>query len=236
MKKIYLLFSFSILCILTFALCSVNNFNIVFADTDIIVTGSAMIDVNPDLAIIDVGVYQTDADLSVAVSEMNNKASQIIAYLQNTGISKDDIISKTYNIFQKYDFINGSETFQHQASTIISFKTTNLENISDLLQNILEQGANRIERISFTCSNSEKYYNEAINKALENAKSKASSLVSENLTIKKITEEKNFFNNIYKTNLTTDSLSDFINIGKIQISATVLVEFEQIDNKNNTTV
>lgn len=194
MKNFYLmLISFLLMVSFIFTSLEVNQ---VYAlneyDSKLTVYGTSEIQVVPDTAVISMGVETIGDVLTDAESQNTNKIKNIINILVDYGIEKENIKTRNFFIYPKYDFNNGQNFLGYQISNYIDFKTKNIENIGEIVAKLTEEGANHFNGISFSLENSDAIYSQALEQAISNAWDKAYSLIGDNveLFITDITEEK----------------------------------------------
>lgn len=200
------------------------------ADTntkEIIVFGSAVVSATPDVAVVNVGIENLNTNINVAVEENNETMSKIIEYLKSIGITEENIQTKNYSVYQRYNYNDGEKFLGYQVDNSLEFKTTDLQNLSSVLTKLTDLGANRLGGITFTCSDLENYYNKALKLALENAKSKMKSLTDENLSVCKIEEKSLYSNEIYRDSafVLARANKESIVKGSLQIEAKIEVKF-----------
>ncbi len=200
------------------------------ADTntkEIIVFGSAVVNATPDVAVVNVGIENLNTNINVAVEENNETMSKIIEYLKSIGIPEENIQTKNYSVYQRYNYNDGEKFLGYQVDNSLEFKTTDLQNLSSVLTKLTDLGANRLGGITFTCSDLENYYNKALKLALENAKSKMESLTDENLSVCKIEEKSLYSNEIYRDSafVLARANKESIVKGSLQIEAKIEVKF-----------
>ena len=200
------------------------------ADTntkEIIVFGSAVVSATPDVAVVNVGIENLNTNINVAVEENNETMSKIIEYLKSIGITEENIQTKNYSVYQRYNYNDGEKFLGYQVDNSLEFKTTDLQNLSSVLTKLTDLGANRLGGITFTCSDLENYYNKALKLALENAKSKMKSLTDEILSVCKIEEKSLYSNEIYRDSafVLARANKESIVKGSLQIEAKIEVKF-----------
>lgn len=200
------------------------------ADTntkEITVFGSAVVNATPDVAVVNVGIENLNANINVAVEENNETMSKIIEYLKSIGITEENIQTKNYSVYQRYNYNDGEKFLGYQVDNGLEFKTTDLQNLSSVLTKLTDLGANKLGGITFTCSDLENYYNKALKLALENAKSKMESLTDENLSVCKIEEKSLYSNEIYRDSafVLARANKESIVKGSLQIEAKIEVKF-----------
>lgn len=202
----------------------------VSAEANIVVVGEGCVSVAPNVATINIAVETRKEDLNQAVSENKASTDGIFEILAQAGYSEDDIQTKNFSVYQRFDYSNGEKFLGYQVRSSFEVRTKDLDGLDDLIKNLTASGANCVEGITFSCDNEDELYKQAIKLALENAKVKASALSQENLEVEKITEEFCYMNSLYRDCYFFASGKE-ISKGTIKVSAKVIVEFsEEIEN------
>lgn len=136
--------------------------------------GTATIKVEPNIAIVNLGVVTEDMNLEKAQRENAIKVTSIINELLKFGISKEDISTFTYNIEPQYDYIEGKQVFRgYRVTNILSVTIKDLSKVGQIIDAAVSKGANRVDNIKFTVENPSLYYNKALSLAIMNAINKA---------------------------------------------------------------
>lgn len=162
-----------VLVIMVLVICNAYGGAKLYAETNsskIIVSGSGNLTVIPNLAVVNVGVETLNMDINTAVEENNNSVGKIIEYLKSNGVTEENITTKNYSVYQRYNYNEETKFIGYQVENSLEFKTTDLKNLGNIMTDLTDLGANRLGGINFTCSNPEQYYNDALKLALENAK------------------------------------------------------------------
>jgi uncharacterized protein YggE len=138
------------------------------------VAGEGSVFVNPDTAMITIGVITENQNLSAAQKENTDKTAAVINSLLGLGISQKDIQTTTYRIEPQYDYENGKQIFrgykvEHQFQVTIK----DLSKIGQVIDKAVASGANFVSSIQFTVSNPDVFYNQALTLAIQNAQQKA---------------------------------------------------------------
>ena len=232
MKKLCAVLLVLALAILPILTASTNA----FADSKIIVTGEGEICLIPDTAIVSVGVESLNESLIAAQTENSSSMNALVGVLKELGVLEENIKTKGYNVYQRYDYTQGEKLIGYQVSNYLEFKTKDVDNVGSIISKLMENGANRFSGVTFTLENSEEAYKQALSKALENAKNKASALYGGELEIKKIIEEKNTSYYLRDSYGYANSISETTKFmkGEIKVSACIKVEFEYKDSNKIT--
>lgn len=192
----------------------------------IIVYGGGKVTVKPDIAYISIGVETVNSNLQTAIKENNENIIAIIDYLKSKNIEENDIKTKYYSVYQSRDYTTSEKYQQYHISNTIEYKTTDLENIGSQITQLTELGANRLDNIQFDCSDISNCYQKALKLALEDAKQKAASFTSAELTIDKITEENIYTCMPYRSIDAYAKKAETVKSGNIEIEAKIVVVFK----------
>lgn len=192
----------------------------------IIVYGGGKVTVKPDIAYISIGVETVNSNLQTAIKENNDNIIAIIGFLKSKNIEENDIKTKYYSVYQSRDYTTSEKYQQYHISNTIEYKTTDLENIGNQITQLTELGANRLDNIQFDCSDISNCYQKALKLALEDAKQKAASFTSAELTIDKITEENIYTCMPYRSIDAYAKNAETVKSGNIEIEAKIVVVFK----------
>lgn len=136
--------------------------------------GEGKVMVKPDRATINMGVQTEDKDAKTAQTQNAQKMDAVMAKLKALGISDDDIKTSQYNVFPQYDYNDGKSTLRgYQVMNMVNVIVKDTAKLGDIIDQTVQAGANQMDNVAFTISEPDKYYNEAIAKAIEQAKEKA---------------------------------------------------------------
>lgn len=165
MKKLIALF---VVVIMMFMAASV------MAETKITVTGNGNVRVSADTAVISLGVNARDKDVLKAQQQVNETINAIRKTLIDQGVKEENINTEFINIYAVYDYQNGQEQLAaYNASSTLAVKVTDMESVGSLIDVTFAAGANTLNGISFSASDTSDAEKEALRKAVEDAKLKA---------------------------------------------------------------
>lgn len=74
--------------------------------------GKGSVRVQPDTAIVVLGVITENKELKPAQEENAAKMTAILRELREMGIPSNDVQTRSYNIFPQYDFVEGQQIFR----------------------------------------------------------------------------------------------------------------------------
>lgn len=144
-----------------------------------VVTGEGKVTAIPDVAKISAGVADSGKNLASVEDSVNKKAKILTDALKKAGINENDIKTSSYNINPQSDYqANPPVITGYQVTTNYEVTIRNINNVNQVLSVITGSGANLIGGVSFDLSDDyqTKMMNEARNKAVEAAKTKAQGL------------------------------------------------------------
>ncbi len=190
----------------------------------ITVMGTGEVRFLPDVAVVSVGVETLNESLTQAQSENSQKINALISYLKDIGVQEENIKTRNFYVYQRYDYSQGEKLLGYQVNNYLDFKTKDVDNVGNIVSSLMENGANRFTGISFTIDNYEEGYRSALNLALENATKKAQALTEKPIISSEIVEEGNYC--FTSRELCSVNMDSSIMKGEICIKASVRVQFE----------
>lgn len=146
----------------------------VMAESTITVNGTGEIRISADTAVISLGVNARDKDVLKAQQKVNESIAAIRTALIGQGVKEENINTEFINIYAAYDYQNGEEMLAaYNASSTLAIKVTDMESVGTLIDSAFAAGANTLNGISFSASDTEEAESEAMRKAVEDAQKKA---------------------------------------------------------------
>jgi uncharacterized protein YggE len=144
------------------------------ADTKIEVTGTGETQVSADTAVISLGVSSRDKDVLKAQQKVNEVIAAIRQRLTDKGVPEEHINTDYMNIFAIYDYSGDMETVTaYNASSTLAVKVTKMEDVGMLIDEAFAAGANTLNGISFSASDTEQAKAESLKAAVAEARAKA---------------------------------------------------------------
>ena len=165
MKKLFVLF---------IALVMLLSAAAVQAESKISVSGTGEVRVSADTAVISLGVNARDKDVLKAQQKVNESIAAIRTALIEQGVSEENINTEFINIYVSYDYQNDQETVEaYNASSTLAIKVTEMDKVGALIDSAFASGANTLNGISFSASDTAEAEAEALEEAVADAKKKA---------------------------------------------------------------
>ncbi|MBR4503275.1 MAG: SIMPL domain-containing protein [Clostridia bacterium] len=144
------------------------------AEPRITVKGTGEVRVSADTAVISLGVNARDRDVLKAQQKVNESIAAIRQALIDHGVKEEDINTEFINIYAMYDYDNDREQLAaYNAGSTLAIRVTDMESVGALIDICFAAGANTLNGISFSASDTEEANNEAMKKAVADAVKKA---------------------------------------------------------------
>ncbi len=227
MKKAILLILF--LCIL------MSGPSVAYADSEITVKGTGTVLVPADAAIVSLGVSMTDADVLEAQAKTNDRIASIRTSLIAAGLSEDDISTDYINIYAMYDYSGGREELtSYNATSTLTVRVDEIERAGEVIDAAFRAGANTLNGISFSASDTKEAREKALRAAVEDARATAEILADAAglriLGIEDIIEgdiiSGGAVNNSYRQDAMEASSDTVVQAAKLTVRVNVTVTFK----------
>lgn len=227
MRKKMIVPAISILLALSAFVISFFGQATAMADENVIqeltLTGSASISIAPDCAKISAEIQTLDMDKVKSKDDNFEIFENVLQALEENGIERDEVTLDCFYSYASYDYGNGKSLLGHYTTTDFSFSVKTLDEIKKYVDILTESGTTSIKNITYSASNYDEKYTEALQMAINNAKEKAKAIGGESLTLKEIKEESVYSSStLYRTY--SENAPQMI--GEITISAKVVAVFE----------
>jgi len=150
----------------------------------ILVSGSGTASGQADEATIILGV-QTEGETASEASRRNAELmTSVINAIKNLGLTEEDMRTVSYSIYPIYSKDDHTKIVSYRVTNMISVKVTDMNLVGAVIDAATENGANRIQGVSFGLSpeKREDLKRQAYLAALKDAESKAS-LIAETLGV-----------------------------------------------------
>ncbi len=143
----------------------------------IVVTGSAQIATEPDMATLNLGVTTQGRTAAAAVAANTTAMAKVLAKLQASGIEDRDLQTSNFNVQPQWDQQRLSSG-QRQivgfwASNQLSVRVRDLDVLGDVMDAVIDEGANTFNGLSFGLQEPEPVRDEARKQAVADARRKA---------------------------------------------------------------
>ena len=142
------------------------------------VTGSGKTFIVPDIATISIGVHTEGKDAAEAVASNNAQAQKVAQALQGMGVDGKDIQTSNFSIFPQQQFDDTGKVIGtiYVVDNTVYVTVRQLDKLGELLNVVVDTGANSIYGIQFDVENKQPALSDARKAAVENAQAQAEEL------------------------------------------------------------
>ena len=143
-------------------------------------TGTAYL--TPDIAYLYLGVHTEKLTAAEAVAENNEQTETVIQALRDFGVAANDIRTTNFSIWpiDKYDPSTGAPSGEksYAVDNTVYVTVRDLETLGDLLDTVVQAGANTVNSIQFDVADRDEALAEARAEAVRDAGEKAQELAT----------------------------------------------------------
>ena len=148
------------------------------------VSGTGTVSVEPDVAILQVGVEVFAGKVSIARSEASKAMDSVVTVLKKEGVEEKDIQTTKFNIYPRYDYeevtVNGKRIGTqvltgYTVNNTVKAKIYEIDKAGDIIDKSADAGGDyvRINGVDFTVDDPSPYQTEIRKMAVEDAVEKA---------------------------------------------------------------
>ncbi len=205
-------------------------------DHTIQVSGTGVINITPDTAIINFGIRVQKKTAANAMDSLSEIANRVVSALKNFGIKEEDIKTKSIRLTPVYQWEKDTRkniVVGYAATENFEVKSS-LKDAGRIISLATENGANRVYGIRFDSSKKDELKNKAITEAMNDARAKAEAALKGTnykiVGIKTISIQSGYITPIYRTILPDEiakgsSSSVPVESGSMSVKATIQVVF-----------
>lgn len=141
----------------------------------LVVNASADVARAPDLAIINAGVQTDAATAQAAMADNARKMAAVIATLKQRGVADKDMQTSGLSLNAQYDYRQGNtpKLTGYQATNTLTLRLRKLDSAGAMLDSLVTAGVNQINGPTFDLSDPEAALDEARQKAVQMARTRA---------------------------------------------------------------
>jgi len=180
-KNKFLILFLSVFLVLSLAACAggagtaANNQQ---PPHQISVTGNGRVYVTPDVAYINIGVKSQADKVADALKKNNDQAAGVASALTSMGVDPKDIQTSAFNVYPQQEFgPNGEVTRTYYVVENTVYVTArNLQNLGQMLDAVVQNGANTVNSIQFDVLDKSKATSEARKLAVQDGSTQAQEL------------------------------------------------------------
>lgn len=141
------------------------------------VVGHGEVKGKPDTATIQIGVETNAATAKDALAQNNTQAQAIQTKLKDLGVADKDMATSGINIFPVYG-TDGQQVTGYRVSNTVTVTIHDLSQASQLLDEVVQAGANQVNGISFSVASPQALLDQARQQAMQDAKARAELLAT----------------------------------------------------------
>jgi hypothetical protein len=143
----------------------------------IVVDGVGSVESVPDIAVLHFSVEVTDKTLAAAKQSVDRQLGKAIASAKALGIADDDISASRIQAQPQYEWRDKERHYVgERVSRQVALTLNNTDNYNTVVDALLAAGVSRLNPAQLEHSAIEQLERDALNKALDNARNKASSM------------------------------------------------------------
>ncbi|MDD4663342.1 MAG: SIMPL domain-containing protein [Caldisericia bacterium] len=160
-----------------------------YASRVLSVSGSATMQIKPDMATITVGYMNEALDAGTAQSNNAEVMNAVIEALKKAGIEEKDMQTKNFSIQPLYQYEENKTPYirGYQAIYWLGVTIYDTKRVGEIIDIAFKNKANQFQNVAFDVQNKDKMKLEGIDAAMKDARVKAEkALAVENETIKRI--------------------------------------------------
>lgn len=146
-----------------------------FEGTSLMITAEARIDKVPDIANVNAGVLTEGRTADAALAENARRMTGLMAALRQAGIADRDIQTSNLNLNPQYVYRENEapRITGYQASNTVNVRVRNLTNLGRTLDNLIGQGGNQLNGVSFSIDKADDALDDARREAMRKARARA---------------------------------------------------------------
>jgi len=144
------------------------------------INGSGTVYVTPDMASINLGIQTRDEQVKDATAENNRVIERIREVLAEYGVQEADVQTTNFSVYpySEFDPDGMASNVTYQVDNTVNVTVRDISKLGEILDAVIDAGANSIYGIQFAVSDQESAYNQAMEAAVENAAERAEVLAA----------------------------------------------------------
>lgn len=146
------------------------------ASRTIHVSGTAVINVAPDRALVQLGVLSTGPTTQIVEAANTSTTQSVIKTIRALGVEANDITTDYFVIEPVYEDYNSLYIKGYRINNVIAVTLRDVSKTSKVIANALQAGANQVINIDFYTSDLRKFRDQAREMAMKAAREKADAL------------------------------------------------------------
>jgi len=205
------------------------------------VSGTGVVTVTPDIAILRLGVEAQATSIADARSQAAEAMGRLMTALTDNNVAEEDIQTQYFNIRQikRWDGDDEEEiVVGYLVTNKVTAKIRNVDEVGSIIDAVAEAGGDltRIDSIGFSVDDPTEYYGQAREQAMADAKAKAEQLaelaggkLGRVTYISESTQTPPIIRDVYEGATKIPMPETPISLGEMEISLTVQVAYTILD-------
>ncbi|MBE5104066.1 SIMPL domain-containing protein [Bacillus thuringiensis] len=145
----------------------------------ITVQGEGVVKAKPNVVILTIGIRTDHKNVKQAQEENAIQSKQLLDALKQLGIADKDIETISYTITPQYEYVNDKALLQgYRVEHLYEITVLNVQKAGEVYDIAVTNGANVAKGLRFRISHPNKYYEQALIQALQQAVEKARTIAS----------------------------------------------------------
>lgn len=141
------------------------------------VEGSAEIEVAPDTVEITVGIESVNKDINVAKTTLDEKSTRLLKAVLANKVEPSDVSADSIRVSRQTEWENGKNVYVGtRVSQKVKVKVTDIENFDAVLAALISAKVSEDMSSVMSVSDEDKYTDEALSKAMDDASKRAKML------------------------------------------------------------
>lgn len=220
--------------------------NVPVQENKISLTSSETVNVVPDMAEISMTIRTENSDPAICQQKNTESLNQLVEYLKGLGFEDKSIETSGFNLDPRYNWSNNEQKLVgYTMRTTVKVTDVPMEQVGAMLSDVVVNGANEIDSVSYFSSQYDQAYNQALAKAIELSRSKGEALAAASGmqlgNVLKITElSDNQYGRYIAADVTAsknmmmeagvaDRAVMSVMPGEMEVTAEITVEYEMIE-------
>ena len=139
--------------------------------------GTGKVTAVPDLAVMTFGATAQSENAKTALNQASKTATSITSALKKSGIAEEDIQTQNVSVYPQYETKGDRPDITgYQANVSVTAKIRDIGKLGDIIGAASDAGADNIGGPTFTLDDESPVRDDAIAKAVENARSRAEAM------------------------------------------------------------
>lgn len=143
----------------------------------ITVNSSEKVTVVPDLARVVYAVRTENKEAAACQQENSKNVSSVIELLKSLGVAESSIQTSDYSMYPIYNYSGNTQKITgYEATTTLTVSDLPINNLGEMLAQSVSTGINNVQSVSYSSSQYDEGYQEALKLAVASAREKAEAL------------------------------------------------------------